>query len=39
VYQPGPGPLRLLDGDFPQCTLMPEIAEQNAKQALALLAR
>jgi hypothetical protein len=39
VYQPGPGPLRLLDGAFPQRTLMREIAEHNAKEALALLAR
>ncbi|AJF69367.1 phosphotransferase family protein [Streptomyces vietnamensis] len=31
------GPLRLLDGDFPHRTLMQEIAEHNAKEALALL--
>ncbi|MEU7061367.1 phosphotransferase [Streptomyces sp. NPDC046197] len=31
------GPLRLLDGDFPQRTLMQGIAEHNAKEALALL--
>jgi hypothetical protein len=33
------GPLRLLDGDFPHPTLMREIAEHNAKEALALLVR
>ncbi|MEV6332090.1 phosphotransferase [Streptomyces sp. NPDC051909] len=32
------GPLRLLDGDFPYRTVMQEIAEHNAKEALALLA-
>ncbi|BFO18467.1 phosphotransferase [Streptomyces sp. KM77-8] len=32
------GPLRLLDGDFPHHTRMREIAEHNAKEALALLA-
>ncbi|GAA2417783.1 phosphotransferase [Streptomyces glaucosporus] len=31
------GPLRLLDGDFPHRTLMQEIAEHNAEEALALL--
>ncbi|MEU9580754.1 phosphotransferase family protein [Streptomyces chilikensis] len=31
------GPLRLLDGDFPHRTAMQEIAEHNAKEALALL--
>ncbi|MEU5539029.1 phosphotransferase [Streptomyces sp. NPDC020362] len=31
------GPLRLLDGDFPHRTLMQEIADHNAKEALALL--
>ncbi|MFE5711473.1 phosphotransferase family protein [Streptomyces sp. NPDC056501] len=31
------GPLRLLDGDFPHRTVMQEIAEHNAKEALALL--
>ncbi|MET8572071.1 aminoglycoside phosphotransferase family protein [Streptomyces sp. NPDC004783] len=31
------GPLRLLDGDFPHRTAMREIAEHNAKEALALL--
>lgn len=31
------GPLRLLDGDFPHRTVMREIAEHNAKEALALL--
>ncbi|MFD5572781.1 phosphotransferase family protein [Streptomyces cadmiisoli] len=31
------GPLRLLDGDFPHHTAMQEIAEHNAKEALALL--
>ncbi|MFJ7134412.1 phosphotransferase [Streptomyces fungicidicus] len=30
-------PLRLLDGDFPHRTVMREIAEHNAKEALALL--
>jgi hypothetical protein len=29
--------LRLLDGDFPHRTLMQEIADHNAKEALALL--
>ncbi|MET9352910.1 aminoglycoside phosphotransferase family protein [Streptomyces sp. NPDC006617] len=33
------GPLRLLDGDFPHRTAMHEIAEHNAKEALALLNR
>lgn len=33
------GPLRLLDGDFPHRTLMREIAEHNAKEALALVAQ
>jgi hypothetical protein len=33
------GLLRLLDGDFPHPTLMREIAEHNAKEALALLVR
>ncbi|MEV6794416.1 phosphotransferase [Streptomyces sp. NPDC051320] len=33
------GPLRLLDGDFPNRTLMQEIADHNAKEALALLVR
>lgn len=33
------GPLRLLDGDFPHRTEMREIAEHNAKEALASLAR
>ncbi|MGV9253113.1 phosphotransferase family protein [Streptomyces sp. NPDC003697] len=33
------GPLRLLDGDFPHRALMGEIAEHNAKGALALLGR
>jgi hypothetical protein len=32
------GPLRLLDGDFPHRRLMQEIADHNAKEALALLA-
>ncbi|WP_256356522.1 phosphotransferase family protein [Streptomyces sp. PKU-EA00015] len=31
------GPLRLLDGNFPHRTVMQEIAEHNAKEALALL--
>ncbi|MGW1894192.1 phosphotransferase [Streptomyces sp. NPDC002004] len=31
------GPLRLLDGDFPHRTVMQEIADHNAKEALALL--
>lgn len=31
------GPLRLLDGDFPHRTVMQEIAEHHAKEALALL--
>jgi hypothetical protein len=31
------GPLRLLDGDFPDRVFMEEIAEHNAKEALALL--
>jgi hypothetical protein len=31
------GPLRLLDGDFPDRVLMRGIAEHNAKEALALL--
>ena len=31
------GPLRLLDGDFPDRVFMQEIAEHNAKEALALL--
>ncbi|MEY9484245.1 hypothetical protein RKD26_000039 [Streptomyces calvus] len=31
------GPLRLLDGDFPHRSVMQEIAEHNAKEALALL--
>ncbi|MFF5161290.1 phosphotransferase [Streptomyces sp. NPDC000348] len=31
------GPLRLLDGDFQHRTAMQEIAEHNAKEALALL--
>ncbi|MFD5745971.1 phosphotransferase family protein [Streptomyces sp. NPDC127033] len=31
------GPLRLLDGDFPDRAFMQEIAEHNAKEALALL--
>jgi hypothetical protein len=31
------GPLRLLDGDVPHRTLMREIAEHNAKEALAWL--
>ncbi|MEV5546472.1 phosphotransferase [Streptomyces sp. NPDC052309] len=33
------GPLRLLDGDFPHRAVMQEIAEHNAKEALALLAQ
>ncbi|MFE0629460.1 phosphotransferase family protein [Streptomyces sp. NPDC058864] len=33
------GPLRLLDGDYPQRTLMRDIADHNAKEALALLVR
>ncbi|MEU1231160.1 phosphotransferase [Streptomyces sp. NPDC005828] len=33
------GPLRLLDGDFPDRALMQEIAEHNAEEALALLMR
>jgi hypothetical protein len=32
------GPLRLLDGDFPHRAAMQEIAQHNAKEALALLA-
>ncbi|MGW2824754.1 phosphotransferase [Streptomyces sp. NPDC001443] len=32
------GPLRLLDGDFPDRALMRGIADHNAKEALALLA-
>jgi hypothetical protein len=32
------GPLRLLDGDFPDREFMVGIAEHNLKQALALLA-
>jgi hypothetical protein len=31
------GPLRLLDGDFPDRAFMQEIAEHNANEALALL--
>lgn len=31
------GPLRLLDGDFPNRTFMQEIAEHNLNEALALL--
>ncbi|MGW0607259.1 phosphotransferase family protein [Streptomyces sp. NPDC002640] len=31
------GPLRLLDGDYPDRTTMREIAEHNAREALALL--
>ncbi|MER6567587.1 phosphotransferase [Streptomyces sp. NPDC001093] len=31
------GPLRLLDGDYPDQALMHEIAEHNLKEALALL--
>ncbi|MEU4116021.1 aminoglycoside phosphotransferase family protein, partial [Kitasatospora sp. NPDC028055] len=31
------GPLRLLDGDFPDRAFMQAIAEYNAKEALALL--
>ncbi|MEV5440991.1 phosphotransferase [Streptomyces sp. NPDC052644] len=31
------GPLRLLDGDFPHRAVMREIAEHNAKEALALV--
>ncbi|WP_328883185.1 phosphotransferase [Streptomyces sp. NBC_00299] len=31
------GPLRLLDGDFPHRRLMQEIADHNAKEALALM--
>jgi hypothetical protein len=31
------GPLRLLDGDFPDRMFMQEIAEHNAKEALGLL--
>jgi hypothetical protein len=31
------GPLRLLDGDFPDRVFMRGIAEHNAKEALALL--
>ncbi|MGW0086890.1 phosphotransferase [Streptomyces sp. NPDC003393] len=31
------GPLRLLDGGFPHRTMMREIAEHNAREALALL--
>jgi hypothetical protein len=31
------GPLRLLDGDFPDRAFMHGIAEHNAKEALALL--
>lgn len=31
------GPLRLLDGDFPDRAFMQEIAEHNTKEALALL--
>ncbi|MFC7831080.1 hypothetical protein [Streptomyces sp. NPDC057375] len=31
------GPLRLLDGNFPYRTVMQEIAEHNAKEALVLL--
>jgi hypothetical protein len=33
------GPLRLLDGDFPDRAFMQRIAEHNAKEALALLPR
>ncbi|MFE5191041.1 aminoglycoside phosphotransferase family protein [Streptomyces sp. NPDC056628] len=33
------GPLRLLDGDFPHRTVMRQIAEHNADEALALLPR
>ncbi|MFF7250164.1 phosphotransferase family protein [Embleya sp. NPDC008237] len=33
------GPLRLLDGDFPNREFMREIAEHNANEALALLVR
>ncbi|KES08460.1 aminoglycoside phosphotransferase [Streptomyces toyocaensis] len=33
------GPLRLLDGDFPHRTVMRDIAEHNAKAALASLAQ
>ncbi|MGV9350482.1 phosphotransferase [Streptomyces spiralis] len=33
------GPLRLLDGDFPHRAPMQEIADHNAKEALALLAQ
>jgi hypothetical protein len=32
------GPLRLLDGDFPNRTFMQGIAEHNLTQALALVA-
>ncbi|WP_242454634.1 hypothetical protein [Bailinhaonella thermotolerans] len=31
------GPLRLLDGDFPDRSFMQSIAEHNTEQALALL--
>jgi hypothetical protein len=31
------GPLRLLDGDFPDRAFMREIAEHNLQEALALL--
>ncbi|SNT51766.1 phosphotransferase [Actinacidiphila glaucinigra] len=33
------GPLRILDGDFPHRSLMQGIADHNAREALALLAR
>jgi hypothetical protein len=33
------GPLRLLDGDYPDRTLMEGIAEHNAQETLALLVR
>lgn len=33
------GPLRLLDGGFPHRTEMRDIAEHNAREALAALAR
>jgi hypothetical protein len=32
------GPLRLLDGDFPDRAFMLEIAEHNLRETLALLA-
>ncbi len=33
------GPLRLLDGDFPDRAFMQDVAEHNLNEALALLAR